>query len=223
MKLRISRIVLAAALVSSLGLLTGCHRDMRDQHKYRGFRESSFFADKRSIRPAVPGTIPVGYLKADTLLYTGKIGGKPADMFPFTVDRAVLERGRDRYNIYCSPCHDFTGSGNGMIVQRGHRKPPSFHDWRLRHAPAGYIFDVITNGFGVMYDYSYQLRPADRWAVVAYVRTLQAAAQGSLADVPADQRATLDQASMTPAPGAGPGAMGGHGTTTPATGQGGGH
>jgi hypothetical protein len=206
--------------------LTGCHRDMRDQPKYRGFRESAFFADGRSVRPAVPGTIPVGYLKADTLLHTGKANGKPVDMFPFPVDRAVLERGRDRYNIYCSPCHDFTGSGNGMIVQRGHKKPPSFHEWRLRNAPAGYIFDVITNGFGAMYDYSYQLRPEDRWAVVAWVRTLQTAARGQLADVPADQRGRLDQAAnSTGAPSGAPsGAPAPDGTpTTPEPGHGGGH
>ncbi|TPW16565.1 MAG: hypothetical protein FD129_716 [bacterium] len=190
------------ALVS----LTACHRDMRNQPKYRGFRASTFFADGRSIRPAVPGTIPVGYLKSDTLFYTGKIAGKPADMFPFTVDRAVLERGRDRFNIYCSPCHDFTGSGNGMIVQRGHKVPPSFHIQRLREAPAGYFFDVITNGFGNMFDYSYQLRPEDRWAVVAWVRTLQMAGRSSLSDVPPAERAGLDQpAGAKPEP---PGAHG---------------
>lgn len=186
------------ALVS----LTACHRDMRDQHKYRGFRASTFFADGRSIRPAVPGTIPVGHLRADSLLYSGKINGKLVDMFPFTVDQAVLERGRDRFNIYCAPCHDFTGSGNGMIVQRGHKVPPSYHIQRLREAPAGYFYDVITNGFGMMYDYSYQLRPEDRWAVVAWVRTLQTAGRATLADVPPADRAGLDQA---------PGAASGHG------------
>ncbi|HEX7879992.1 MAG TPA: cytochrome c [Candidatus Eisenbacteria bacterium] len=216
----------AAVALLALLALTGCHRDMRDQHKYRGYRESSFFADGRSIRPAVPGTIPMGSLKSDTLLYTGKMNGKPVDMFPFQVDRAVLERGRERFNIYCSPCHDFTGSGNGMIVQRGHKKPPSFHEWRLRNAPAGYFFDVITNGFGAMYDYSYQLRPEDRWAVVAWVRTLQTAARGNLADVPADQRGQLDQAAVSPGVPGGHGAPAGHGATpTPAPdpGHGGGH
>ena len=218
------RINAGALALLALLALTGCHRDMRDQPKYRGFRESSFFADGRSIRPAVPGTIPVGYLKSDSLLFTGKMNGKPVDMFPFAVDRAVLERGRDRFNIYCSPCHDYTGSGNGMIVQRGLKKPPSFHDYRLRVAPAGYFFDVITNGFGVMYDYSYQLRPEDRWAVVAWVRTLQTAARGNLADVPADQRGRLDQASLAPGAPTGHGSTPGSGTTpAPQPGQGGGH
>ncbi|MDZ4803641.1 MAG: cytochrome c [Candidatus Eisenbacteria bacterium] len=195
---RLTRTLLFGTSLLALLSLTACHRDMRDQHKYRGFRESSFFADGRSVRPAVPGTIPVGYLRSDTLFYTGKIAGKPADMFPFTIDKTVLERGRNRFNIYCSPCHDFTGSGNGMIVQRGHKVPPSFHIQRLREAPAGYFFDVITNGFGNMYDYSYQIRPEDRWAVVAWVRTLQTAGRGSLSNVPPAERAGLDQAAGAP-------------------------
>jgi mono/diheme cytochrome c family protein len=120
------------------------------------------------------------------------MAGRAADLFPFEITADVLARGRERYDIYCSPCHDYTGSGRGMIVQRGHKQPPSFHTPRLRQAPAGYYFDVITNGFGAMYDYSYQLKAEERWAVIAWIRTLQASQRAGLADVPAAARASLD-------------------------------
>lgn len=208
---KLTRVLLFGGCFFTILSLSACHSDMRNQHKYRGFQPSSFFADGRSVRPAVPGTIPVGHLRSDTLLYTGKINGKLADVFPFAIDRAVLERGRDRFNIYCAPCHDFTGSGNGMIVQRGHKVPSSYHLQRLREAPAGYFYDVITNGFGNMYDYSYQLRPEDRWAVVAWIRTLQTAGRATLADVPPAERASLDQAVSSPS---------GHGAPADAKGKG---
>jgi hypothetical protein len=202
----VRRMVLVAAL-AALGFAgAGCHRDMRDQPKYKPFEASDFFADGRSVRPVVEGTVARGQLRADSLLYSGRVGKEPADLFPFTVTREVVLRGRERYDIFCAPCHDYTGSGRGMIALRGHRLPPSFHDQRLKDAAAGYFFGVITNGFGVMYDYAAQITPEDRWAIVAYIRALQAAGSASVNDVPPAERASLDRpATAMPAPATGGG------------------
>ena len=127
---------------------------MHVQPKYKPLDPSTFFDDGRSARPEVPGTVAHGHLRTDELLYTGKVNGEPADAFPFPVTREVLERGRERYNIYCSPCHDYTGSGRGMVVQRGFPPPPSYHLERLVKAPAGHFFEVISNGYGAMYSYA---------------------------------------------------------------------
>jgi mono/diheme cytochrome c family protein len=161
-----------------------CRQDMHDQPKYIPFRQSTFFDDARSARPIVAGTVARGQLHEDALLYTGKIGGADADVFPFTVDDQVMSRGRERYDIYCAPCHGRTGSGDGMIVRRGYRRPPSYHDDRLRSAALGHYFDVITNGFGAMPDYQAQIPADDRWAIIAYVRALQLSAHASPSDVP---------------------------------------
>ncbi|MGH9657344.1 MAG: c-type cytochrome, partial [Bryobacteraceae bacterium] len=171
-----------------------CRQDMHDQPKYEPLEASRFFADGRASRPLIAGTVPRGFLREDAHLYTGKIGGEPADRFPFPIDRAVLDRGRERFNIYCTPCHDRLGNGLGMVVRRGFRRPPSYHTDRLRAAPAGYLFDVVTNGFGAMPDYAAQIQPRDRWAIVAYVKVLQRSQRASLADVPPDQRARLGAA-----------------------------
>ena len=181
-------IVAAAAAGSS-----GCRQDMHDQPKYIPLRQSSFFGDDRSARPLVPGTVARGTLHADALLQTGKADGKDSTVFPFAVDTRVMERGRERFNIYCSPCHGRTGQGDGMIVRRGFRRPPSFHQDRLRTAPVGQLFDVITNGFGAMPDYAAQIAPADRWAIIAYVRALQLSEHATVADVPAERRTDLDR------------------------------
>jgi mono/diheme cytochrome c family protein len=165
---------------------------MHDQPKYRGLRESTFFADGLAARPVVAGTVPRGGLNEDPLLYTGKDGAATATVFPFPVDEQVMERGQERFNIYCAPCHGRTGTGEGMIVQRGYRRPPPFDDPRLREAPVGHFFDVITRGFGAMPDYSAQIRPADRWAITAYVRALQLSARATLADVPPAERSRLE-------------------------------
>ena len=178
-------------LLISAALLTGCRRDMQDQPKFIALRPSSFFIDGRSERPLVEGTVARGHLQADTVFYTGKTGDKPVDAFPFPVTRDVLNRGQERFNIYCSPCHDRLGYGNGMVVQRGYKHPPSYHIDRLRQVPVGYIFDVITNGFGAMPDYAAQVAPADRWAIVAYVRTLQYSQNASVNDVPPEARGEL--------------------------------
>jgi mono/diheme cytochrome c family protein len=171
----------------------GCRQDMHNQPKYIPLRESTFFADERSARPVVAGTVARGQLRDDLLLYTGKLNGADAPVFPFPIDDAVLRRGRERFDIYCSPCHARTGEGDGMIVRRGYRRPPSFHDDRLRTVPVGHFFDVMTNGFGAMPDYAAQVRAEDRWAIAAYIRALQLSAHASLDDVPAADRAKLDQ------------------------------
>jgi hypothetical protein len=174
-----------------LGASAACRQDMHDQPKYVPLRESSFFRDDRSARPLVEGTVARGQLHDDELLYTGKVRGEDSPVFPFAVDARVMARGQERFNIYCAPCHGRTGQGDGMIVRRGYRRPPSLHQDRLRGAPAGHFFDVITNGFGAMPDYAAQVRAEDRWAIVAYVRALQLSEHAALADVPAADRSKL--------------------------------
>jgi hypothetical protein len=147
--------------------LAGCRQDMHDQPKLEPYEASTFFRDGRAMRPLVPGTVARGRLDEDDHLHSGTVDGRPAETFPFEVTRETLARGRERYEIYCAPCHNQTGDGRGMIVERGMRAPPSFHVERLRGAPPGYFFDVITHGFGAMYDYSDRISPPDRWAIVA--------------------------------------------------------
>lgn len=164
---------------------------MHDQPKYIPLRSSEFFADGRSARAPVPGTVARGELREDTLFYTGKVGDQFAAKFPMPVTRALLERGQERFNIYCAPCHSRIGDGNGVVVQRGFRRPTSFHDPRLRGAPPGYYFDVMTRGFGAMSDYAAQIAPQDRWAIAAYVRALQLSQHASLTDLAPVQREQL--------------------------------
>ncbi len=154
--------------------LAGCRQDMHNQPKFIPLRESDFFADHRSERPLVEGTVPRGELVTDDLLHTGKQDGKDADAFPFPVTDEVLRRGQERFNIFCSPCHGRTGEGNGMVVQRGYRQPPSYHTPALLKSPVGHFFDVMTNGWGAMPDYASQVPVRDRWAIAAYIRALQA-------------------------------------------------
>jgi mono/diheme cytochrome c family protein len=191
---QIRRGISSVAGIAALALVcfaSGCRQDMQVQPRYNPYDESNFFGDSRSARSAVPGTIARGQLHLDELLYSGKVDGRDAEVFPFEITRADLNRGRERYNIYCSPCHDVTGSGRGMIVLRGFPQPPSFHIDRLRQAPPGHYFDVMTNGLGVMYSYSARVSPEDRWRIAAYIRALQLSEQATMADVPAAQRATL--------------------------------
>lgn len=183
--------MVASCLAAGL-LAAGCRQDMHDQPKFKPYAKSDFYADQRSARPLVDGTVARGQLRDDTLLYTGKVDGKPAATFPFEVTKAVMDRGHERFDIYCSPCHSRTGAGDGMIVRRGYRRPPTFHQDRLRQVPAGYLFDVITNGFGAMPDYAAQIPVNDRWAIVAYVRALQRSQMATLADVPAADRVRLE-------------------------------
>jgi mono/diheme cytochrome c family protein len=170
---------------------------MHDQPKYIPLRESTFFGDARSARPLVQGTVARGQLREDTLLYTGKVNGTDSNVFPFPIDANVMARGQERFNIYCSPCHGRTGVGDGMVVRRGYRRPPSYHDQRLRDAPVGHFFDVMTNGFGAMPDYAAQVAVRDRWAIAAYIRALQLSEHSVVADVPPSDRPSLDRAPAT--------------------------
>jgi mono/diheme cytochrome c family protein len=174
--------------------LTACRQDMHNQPRYKPMAASRFFADGLSARPAVEGTVPREHLRADEEFYTGKSGTNFVTTLPFPVTRQVVERGQTRFDIYCSPCHGRLGDGEGMVVQRGFRHPPSFHIDRLREAPVGQFFDTITNGFGAMASYASRIPPRDRWAIVAYVRALQLSQQARLDDVPAAERQQLEEA-----------------------------
>ncbi|MBV9216070.1 MAG: cytochrome c [Acidobacteria bacterium] len=186
-----------AFLLFSFTFAAGCRYDMQDQPRYKAYKQSDFFADKRASRDPVEGTVARGQLHENKAFYTGKIDNpnpnaqvqtatdasgntvvasfpNDVDEFPVPVTKELIERGRDRFNIYCIVCHGPIGNGDGMIVRRGFPKPPTYHDDRLRNAPVGHFFDVITNGWGKMNSYGYQVQPADRWAIVAYIRALQA-------------------------------------------------
>jgi mono/diheme cytochrome c family protein len=183
---------------SSLGifvlLLASCRQPMANQPKVQPLQASSFFADGRSARPVPAGTVPRGHLNEDSALYTGKVNGEFVEALPIPLTRALVERGRQRYDIYCAPCHGKTGDGQGIVVIRGfQRGPASFHIDRLREAPVGSFFDVVTNGFGAMQDYAAVTTVEDRWAIVAYVRALQLSQKASIEDVPAGERTTLER------------------------------
>ena len=180
-----------AALLALAGVLCGCRADMQDTPKAKTFRASRFYDDRMTARQLVAGTVPATGLADDELLYNGTVDGREATVFPFPVTREVLARGQDRFNIFCSPCHGRLGDGDGMIVRRGFRPPPSYHIERLRKAPVGHFYDVITHGFGSMYDYAARVAPRDRWAIIAYIRALQFSQSATLADVPAQERAQL--------------------------------
>jgi cytochrome c553 len=171
----------------------GCRRDMFQQPYSKPLKSSDFFQDNHmASRPLVAYTVARGHLNSDDSFYLGKIGTNLVETFPFPITREVLERGRERFEIYCAPCHARTGEGNGMIVQRGFPPPPSFHIARLRQAPVGHFFDVITQGYGVMYSYAERVEPADRWAIAAYIRVLQKSRNVSAAELSALERAKVE-------------------------------
>lgn len=218
----------AAALVATAVVLaTGCTRrmDMYDQPRYETYEASTIFPDGRSSRDYPAGTVARGQLRADDFFYKGMEDTAFARNFPMPVTREVLQRGRERYAIFCTPCHDPGGHGRGMVVRRGFKQPTSYHIERLREAVPGYFFDVITNGFGQMSGYASQVPPADRWAIAAYIRALQLSQHAPLADLPADERARALQAirdgATPPAPGTQDG--GGHGGSGAAESHSGGH
>jgi mono/diheme cytochrome c family protein len=193
-----------AGLLAASALLSGCRLDMHVQPRQNPLSRSDFFADQRSERPPVEGTVARGELREDTYFYTGKAGNSPGDYMPFPVTKEVLQRGRERFNIYCAPCHSRVGDGNGFIPSRGFaRKPPSYHIERLRKAPLGYFYDVITNGFGIMPDYAAQIPPRDRWNIVAYIRALQLSQNATQADVPAGQAVPSEPPKFRGEPGSG--------------------
>jgi hypothetical protein len=178
----------------------GCRQDMHDAPRYEPYEKSDFFPDGRSARPLVAGTVARGQLRPATPETTGKVGTAFVATVPVPVTLALVQRGRERYDIFCSPCHGLTGRGDGMVVRRGFRTPASLHDARLRAQPDGYFFDVMTSGFGAMPDYAAELTIADRWAVVMYLRALQLSQGATLADVPAAERAGMDGAATPVAP-----------------------
>lgn len=186
-----SRSLALAACLAAAAVLPACRQDMHDQPRLKPFAKSSFFGDHRATRPLVPNTVARGRLHEDAHFHQGKVDGKDAESFPIQITKEVLARGRDRYAIYCINCHGVLGDGNSMIVSRGLKRPPSYHIDRLRQAPPGYVFGVITNGFGVMYDLSDRIVPEDRWAIVAYVRALQQSQNSTLDDVPPAERDRL--------------------------------
>lgn len=180
-----------AGLLVVIGCLVACRQDMHDQPKYKALRASPFFADGRASRPVVDGTVARGHLELDTARTTGKVGATYA---PNPLPRAVatFRRGRERYDIYCAPCHDRAGTGNGMIVERGFKQAPSFHQDRLRAVADGYLFETMTEGFGVMPSYAAQIPADDRWAIAAWIRVLQRSQWATVADVPENDRTKLD-------------------------------
>jgi mono/diheme cytochrome c family protein len=203
-----------------------CRRDMQDQPKMKPYRGSSFFGDGLSSRPPVEGTIARGYLRSDKELYTGKKSVPSAssvstassttnpypddtDTFPFPITAETVQRGRERYQIFCSVCHGTTGYGDGMIVRRGFRQAASFHEDRLRQAPVGHFFDAITNGWGAMPSYSAQVPVQDRWAIIAYIRALQLSQQNVKPAMPSGSPVPGSSPLPTSAPQASP-ASGGH-------------
>ena len=190
--MRDARCAMRGLLVGLLLLAAaGCRQDMHNQPKAIPLRESMFFKDSSSARPLVDDTVARGTLKDDAAFFTGKSGATELDALPFPLTAEILDRGEQRYNIYCSPCHDTAGTGQGMIVRRGYRQPPSYHTDRLRMIPIGHFYDVMTNGFGAMPDYRAQFAPRDRWAIAAYIRALQLSQHAALADVPEPERGRL--------------------------------
>ncbi len=187
-----------AVVACMLLAAAGCRQDMHDQPKYRPLRASVFFENTSSARPLVEGTIARGTLQTDAAFFTGKNGAMLVSELPFPVTQEVLDRGQQRFNIYCTPCHDATGSGNGLVVQRGYPRPQTYHSDRLRQIEVGYFFDVMTNGFGRMPDYKAQITPRDRWNIAAYIRVLQRSQHATV-----DDAGGVDQLSKPAAPAAG--------------------
>lgn len=197
----VRRRLLPAAFCLALVAAPGCRQDMHNQPKSIKLRESMFFKDGSSARPLVEGTVARGTLQDDGAFFTGKVAGVEVDALPFALTADVLDRGEQRFNIYCTPCHGLSGQGDGMVVRRGYRQPPSFHIDRMRQAPIGHYYDVMTNGFGAMPDYRAQISPRDRWAIAAYVRALQLSQHAPAAEFPADERHKLSPSGAAAAPG----------------------
>ena len=174
------------ALLAGLALLVGagCRQDMHDGPYVERLEKSTFFDDGRGSRLPVAGTVAYGDLREDAHLYTGYDGGELATTFPMEVTRETVERGRTRYEIFCQPCHGSLGDGYGTIVQRGFQQPPSYHQDRLRNAPAGHFYNVIANGYGRMYSFNDRIQVEDRWAIVAYIRALQFSQSAPLGELP---------------------------------------
>jgi mono/diheme cytochrome c family protein len=183
---RIVALLLAAACVFAISGCDEMRQDMATQPKARPLSPSDFFPDGRSERPLLENTVARGSLSNDEYMVA-----KDSNAFPLPVNQALLERGKDRYGAFCTPCHGLQGDGNGMVALRGMKHPPSYHTDRLRESPNGYFYDVISNGFGQMYGYAAQIPPRDRWAIVAYVRALQLSRDARASELPAELRQKL--------------------------------
>ncbi|HEX9149044.1 MAG TPA: cytochrome c [Thermoanaerobaculia bacterium] len=185
--------------VTALAAAVGCRQEMYDQPKYQPLQKSGFFADGRASRPLVEGTVARGMLTSGTAAVPP--GAAPmastelVTTLPVPLTRELVARGHERFGIFCTPCHDRTGSGTGMVVRRGYRQPPSLHIDRLRDAPIGHFYDVMTRGLGAMPDYAQQIPPADRWAIAAYVKALQLSQRATVAELPVEDRARLEAGS----------------------------
>jgi hypothetical protein len=182
------------SILASLVFLAGCQQEMANQPRYKPLAASPFFEDGRSARDLVSDTVARGQLRLEEALYTGRVQGAEVADLPVPLTHVLLARGRERYNIYCTPCHDHVGTGHGMIVQRGYPHPPSFHIPRLRQAPIGHFFVVMTSGYGAMPEYAKQVAPQDRWAIAAYIRALQLSQYAPVAELPAEVRQQLEAA-----------------------------
>jgi mono/diheme cytochrome c family protein len=172
--------------------VAGCRQDMHDAPRYEAFEANEGMPDGRASRNLPAGTVARGQLRDDEHFYTGKVNGVFATEFPFEITAADMQRGQERYTIYCTPCHGQLGDGRGMVVQRGLRQAASYHQDRLRNESAGYLYDVIANGFGAMQGYAEQVPPRDRWLIAAYVRALQLSQNARIEDVPEADRGRLD-------------------------------
>jgi mono/diheme cytochrome c family protein len=176
--------------------VAGCRSEMYDQARYEPYEPASFFADGTSARPILAGTVPwrAGRREGATsseFFETGMSGGRPAENFPMPVDRALLDRGQERFRIFCTPCHGELGNGKGIVVARGFNPPPTYHSEALRQQPPGHFVDVITRGFGTMYSYAERVPPSDRWAIAAYIKALQLSQNAIARDLPAGDRDRL--------------------------------
>jgi mono/diheme cytochrome c family protein len=181
-------------------LLSGCRQDMHDAPRYDPLEVSTVLPKGSSAQPLVAGTVPRGFLREDEHLNLAKVNGAVATTFPFAMTRADLDRGQERFNIYCAPCHGGTGEGDGMVVRRGFKKPPSYHTAALRDAPVGHFFNVMTSGFGAMQDYSSQVTVEDRWRIAAYIRVLQLSQHATAGDIPAAEMQKLTSGAGAAAP-----------------------
>ena len=191
---------LAGLVLVASTALAGCRQDMHNGPNYEVYEANPQFADGRASRDLPVGTVARGQLRDDDAYYTGKVDGVFTATFPFEVSAADLQRGQDRFTIYCTPCHGQLGDGKGMVVQRGLRQAATYHQDRLRAIAPGYFYDVITNGFGAMQGYAEQIPPRDRWLIAAYVRALQLSQNATVEDVPAADRGRLNAPAASHAP-----------------------
>jgi mono/diheme cytochrome c family protein len=191
--LPMSRISLAIGYCLLAIALGACRRDMFDQPKSNPLRESDFFSDGAASRPVPPHTVARGEMEHEESFYTGMDGTNPVTRLPLPISRELLAHGRERFEIYCAPCHGETGEGNGIVVQRGFPAPPSYHLDRLREAPVGHFFDVMTRGYGAMFSYASRVSPDDRWAIAAYIRALQLSQHAFVADLSTNELAHVEE------------------------------